>query len=176
MNKNKQPYFGNDRNKNEQPYFGDGAVNNPGNNGYGFEEHEQFVDSPESESELNIKTESNEAINDTNAYIVISAGHNTAALEDLASKWYMKYAGTAAFDDGEPITEEHKTDITSLFYKNTNPSRTAAFIKTVNEQFPDVNIMVSNELSPDAGDDLSRFGTNNVDLSFDGLDDESLKR
>lgn len=165
--------------ENKQPYFGDGANNNPGNNGYGFEEHEQYVNEPAPEPH-----QKNPDCENLNAYVVISPNDDLSKVTRFANKWHMHYAGEASFDDGEPIDDEHMKEITSIFYENVNPNHTKAFVEQFEKEFPHTNIMVSDKITPDDGHDMSRFGygkdeeatDTDVHLDMDDLNDNSLER
>lgn len=159
-----------------QPMFGDGAVNHKGNNGYGFEEHEQYLRSNDSVDEkpavLSVKdTPVEDVFDEADIWeeagnIEIMAGDHAEGIRQLGNDWLMNYMGDAIYDDGEAPTAEHIKEITAMYYENVIPNKTTAFIRAVNEQFPDVDVRLS-PLGPSSGIDMDRF-----DLDFGGLDDQ----
>lgn len=173
-----------------QPLFGDVLPNNPGNNGYGFEEHEQYLHSDASEEQYpqseasgqsisKIITPASESLDLVNDKVIcIMAGEGRSKLDQIANKWRMVVLGEAFFDDGEHMTPEHIDEVTAVYYENSTPNKSSTFIKDVQQELPYAFISTEMEYSSDLGDDISRFkdvaynfDEDALELDFDGLND-----
>lgn len=132
------------------------------NDEYGYEEHEQYVDIPEeSKRGVNLDSSLIDGVAVDESRIMISAGMQAGAVSALADTWRMEYEGSAFYDNGEPMTEENIAENTAMFYKDEIPNKTAAFIKAVKSEFPDVHIEQTSILGPDE----------DMNLDLDGLDE-----
>lgn len=167
-----------------QPLFGDVSPNFKGNNGYGFDEHEHYLrsnDTYQSTPEyIAPMPKSLDLVNDK--VICIMAGEGRSKLDQIANKWHMTVLGDAFFDDGESMTPEHIDEVTAVYYENSIPNKSSAFIKAVQQELPYAFISTEMEYSMDLGDDVSRFGNvaYNFDedvpvLDFDGLNGDGLE-
>lgn len=162
--------------ENKQPLFGDVLPNSPGNDGYGFEEHERFVGSDEPTPAQTDKVKNGYML--TSEYkdkpvICIMAGSNIGDIEGIAAEWRMNRLGDAFFDDGEAMSPEHIKAQTAVYYENDIASKSSAFVKSVMEKYPDVLVSLQEEYNKDIGDDVTRFDNTNI-LDFDGLDEQEM--
>lgn len=153
---------------NQRP-FGDRARNYTGNNGYGYEEHEQYInnsDTKDTKQPISLSGEDDKVI-------AIQAGWDYDKVDNEADFCHMTKLGTAFFDDGEEMTDEHIVEQTVHYYANTMPNQTAVFLNRVQASVPDATITTQAEYSDDLGDDVSRFlpDVNMAQLDFEGLDD-----
>lgn len=162
----------------DQPLFGDVLPNDPGNNGYGFDEQEQYLHSEASEQSISkIITPAAESLDLVNDKVIcIMAGEGRSKLDQIANKWHMTVLGDAFFDDGESMTPEHIDEVTAVYYENSIPTKSSAFIKDVQQELPYAFISTEMEYSSDLGDDVSRFkdvaynfDEDALELDFDGL-------
>lgn len=141
----------------KQPLFGDANMPNQAtNNGYGYEEHEQYV------NEVN-EYDTTELDYD-NRICVVGSEYNKD-IKDLASKWGMSYKGEVFYDDGEEMTDKHKQEQTALYFDNTNDVNTKAFIKDAKNKYPNIEIFTTNILDVD----------DTLNLDFDGLSQTDLQ-
>ena len=176
-----------------QPLFGDVSPNFKGNNGYGFDEHEHYLrsnDTYQSTPEyIAPMPKSLDLENDK--VICITACGDHSKLNKIANDWHMNVLGDAFFDDGEDMTPEHIDEVTAVYYENSIPNKSSAFIKAVQQELPDVLITTEMDYYPDFGDDVSRFRDSDFDvdepnfiinksdlptLDFDGLTIDGLER
>lgn len=156
----------------KQRVFGDKAVNNKGNNGYGFEEHEQYVESNDRNEDTSVENNPTPVTADnTSANIQVIAGDDINNVRAFAAEWRMVHLGDAMFDDGEAITDDRVNELTTMYFSNDIPNKTRAFMKSLVQEYPNVRVELTEYLGPDAGDDLSRFG-----LDFSGLDEDDLSQ
>lgn len=155
-----------------QPLFGDVSPNFKGNNGYGFDEHEQYLrsnDARQSTPEYIAPTPKPlDLVNDKVICIMACGDH--AKLNKIANDWHMTVLGDAFFDDGEDMTPEHIDEVTAVYYENSIPNKSSAFIKAVQQELPNVFITTEIDYYPDSGDDVSRF----IDSDFNALDFSGL--
>lgn len=117
----------------------------------------------------NKQFDANDPYQDSNNHIQVMVGSRLSEFRQAASIWKMHEMGVATFDDGEEQTDEHMNEETALYYENTIPNKSKAFITDMKSKFPDMEIGLS-PLSPEDGDDMSRF--EDVNLSMDDLEDE----
>ena len=127
----------------------------------------------------------NDPYQDSNNNIQVMVGSRLNKFRQAASGWHMREMGVAVFDDGEEQTDEHMDEETVLYYENTIPNKSKAFIDDMKSKFPDMEIGLS-PLCPEDGDDMSRFGRspsdpedgddmsrfNDANLFMDDLEDE----
>lgn len=149
-----------------QPIFGDGLPNYKGNNGYGYEENELYAN----EQAKIERTE--QRVSPHNDVIAIQAGWDYDKVDNVAAHCHMTKLGTAFFDDGEDMTDEHIVEQTVQYYANKIPNQTAVFLRQVQDVAPHAEITIQAEYSDDLGDDVSRFlpDVDMTKLDFDGLD------
>lgn len=154
----------------DQPLFGDRAMNHKGHDGYGYEEHEQYVNRKDNDD--NPEKEYRASLSHKNV-IAIQAGWDQGKVDREALACRMEKLGEAFFDDGEAMTDDHMVEQTVHYYANHIPNQTAAFLDRVRDVVPDATITLQDEYSDDLGDDVSRFlpDVNMAELDFDGLED-----
>lgn len=155
--------------KDEQPLFGDVSPNNPGNNGYGYEEHEQYIGKNEQQTnQPNIYEDSKK---DTR--IQIKPGLLEKEVMSMADDWRMTYLGDVYYDNGEEMTQDNLNDIHYIYFENTIESKTRAFMNKLQETYPDVEVQLTDEFGPEYSQDMdmNRFG-----LNFEGLTDDILEQ
>lgn len=154
----------------EQPLFGDRARNDKGHDGYGYDEHEQYVNRPE-------KTDKREkeyrASLSHKRVIAVQAGWDQNKVDREAVHCRMEKLGEVFYDDGEEMTDDHMVNQTVHYYANHMPNQSAVFMDRVRAIVPDAKITLQDEYSDDLGDDISRFlpDVNMAELDFDGLDE-----
>ena len=149
-----------------QPLFGDRATNHKGHDGYGYDETEHYVNGSDEENEQHVRSS-------YDAVIAIQAGWDQNKVDKEAAHCHMEKLGTAFFDDGEEMTDEHMVNQTVHYYANKIPNQTAVFVDRVRAAVPDALITSQAEYSDDLGDDVSRFlpDVDMAQLDFDGLDE-----
>lgn len=152
----------------KQRPFGDAARNYKGNNGYGYDEHEQYVSGSDEQDNEEKETQSS-----YDAVIAIQAGWDQNKVDKEAAHCHMEKLGTAFFDDGEEMTDEHMVNQTVHYYANKMPNQTAVFVNRVRDAVPHATITSQEEYSDELGDDISRFlpDVDMAQLDFDGLDE-----
>lgn len=151
----------------KQPLFGDSNMpNQASNNGYGYEEHEQYINETP-ENKLDEQYTNNDTTNelDYDSRICIVGSEYNEDIKKLAKIWKMDYKGEVFYDDGEALTDKHKQEQTALYFDNPNTTKTNAFIDDVKNKYPDVEIFTTNILDVD----------DNLNLDFDGLNDFNLQ-
>lgn len=153
----------------KQPLFGDRAQNYPGNNGYGYEEHEQYVGEKEDTSEKTIVPISVSPDLENDSVICVRAGADRFKVDQLAEYCYINKLGEAFFDDGEDMTEDHIAEQTYAYYENKVPNKSKVFLNLIEEQVPHARVYTQEAYSDDLGDDVTRFLPQELD--FEGLDD-----
>lgn len=167
--------------ENNQRNFIDVLENNPGNDG--FKKHEYLQSDAAGQSAPKFITPETEPLDLVNDKVIcIMAGEGRSKLDQIANKWHMTVLGDAFFDDGESMTPEHIDEVTAVYYENSIPNKSSAFIKAVQQELPYAFISTEMEYSSDLGDDVSRFEdvAYNFDedvpvLDFDGLNGDGLE-
>lgn len=157
-----------------QPLFGDmKSPNNKGNNGYGYDEHEQYVKQDDNDQITHIESHQDDLLNvdipvnyqetPEKSRICIVGGEYNDDIKSLARTRFIDYKGEVFYDNGEEMTDDNKRDMTALYFDNTNKNNTQAFIDEVKKQFPSANVFVTNILDE----------TDDVNLDFSGLDNQN---